>query len=477
MIKGKSKIYLYDAKTGEQTYCAEDTNMITKAVERLLNPPAYWGFNCGFCDLSQAIDRLTPISTKMLGGIMLWGENIPEDENIIMPPNDNALIGHAGNEYAGDTLTRGSYNLNESGPIVNENGKSEGYRHVWDFETDKANGIINCITLTSKGGGNSGWPPCSDGSGVYSFAADFDGNNRSISNRWHIAPVNYSAASQTVYMTIGYGRRSDGSFAGFDMRDLRVFVVNGATDSRISLNQDLSEIENGNNFNTVRSIFPLSRYAAVGSLIDDSRLIYPHALLPKEITLRVFNIDTGEVEDEFALSLNGTDYSFDCSSSETMTWINYDLTGCRVRLYNGYIYFSNGNCLYKFTQNGAFVKRFSPLPDKFNLSECNGKLFMTQSKSTISSPGFCYWTDAADVINVSTCTASSRGTPFALYDKKPHFPYVLAEVKKGSESLGYGGFTQELIFRPYIGSINNLDTPIIKTTAQTMKIVYEIYQE
>lgn len=42
--------------------------------------------------------------------------------------------------------TVGTYNENESGII--ENGK--GYRHVWDFGTDKSNGEISCICLTTK---------------------------------------------------------------------------------------------------------------------------------------------------------------------------------------------------------------------------------------------------------------------------------------------------------------------------------------
>lgn len=46
----------------------------------------------------------------------------------------------------------GTYNANESGRI--ENGK--GYRHVWDFASDKANGEIGCICLTTKDGGTNG---------------------------------------------------------------------------------------------------------------------------------------------------------------------------------------------------------------------------------------------------------------------------------------------------------------------------------
>ena len=39
MIKGKTKIQLFDGKTGGEVYRAEDENMVTNAIERLLNPP------------------------------------------------------------------------------------------------------------------------------------------------------------------------------------------------------------------------------------------------------------------------------------------------------------------------------------------------------------------------------------------------------------------------------------------------------
>ena len=33
------------------------------------------------------------------------------------------------------------------------------------------------------------------------------------------------------------------------------------------------------------------------------------------------------------------------------------------------------------------------------------------------------------------------------------------------------------VMSTYIATINNLEVPIVKTSAQTMKIVYEIYEE
>ncbi|MFR0870098.1 MAG: hypothetical protein ACLSG5_01235 [Oscillospiraceae bacterium] len=70
----------------------------------------------------------------------------------MMLPLTNEEIGHAGIANTNTDTSIGTYNANESGRI--ENGK--GYRHVWDFASDKANGEISCICLTTKDGGTNG---------------------------------------------------------------------------------------------------------------------------------------------------------------------------------------------------------------------------------------------------------------------------------------------------------------------------------
>lgn len=478
MIKGKSKICLYDAKTGEQTLCAEDSNMITKAVERLLNPPVYWGFNSKYSDMAQAIDLLTPISTKMLGGIMLWADNIVEDENLIMPPNDNVIVGHAGSGYSGSTQTRGSYNLNESGEIFDENGNSTGYRHVWDFATDKANGTINCITLTSRGGGNSGYPPVADGSGLFSYPSDFDGDEKNITVDRHIVPFNYSALepSNTLHPLLK-GRRSDGSVLVINTEKRIAYLLNGQSSSTLTLNQDLSGIDDNNQQNTIISSFSGSTLISSGCMTDDDTYVYFGGLSQQEITLYLCDVHTGEIKDTLLLSLSSTDYTFISDATEIVGITSYAAAGARVALLNGYYYISNGFHLYKFSKNGAFIKRVTqtPLPNRFNISVVNGKLYLSQYAT--SSSGFCYVVDENDSVVESGLVASNKCMPVAVYDAKSHLPYFLVDGRASTISYADGGVTEQMIFRPYIASINNLDVPITKTTAQTMKIIYEIYQD
>lgn len=71
----------------------------------------------------------------------------------MMLPWTNEEIGHAGISNTSTDKSIGTYNANESGRI--ENGK--GYRHVWDFASDRANGEISCICMTTKDGGTCGY--------------------------------------------------------------------------------------------------------------------------------------------------------------------------------------------------------------------------------------------------------------------------------------------------------------------------------
>ena len=130
--------------------------MITNAITNILNPPDF---------VEMGIDAETDQSHNVLhifnrnlvdtafGGVLVFRDKIEENADNVMMPWDNEEIGHAGMATNNANKKTGTYNTNESGRI--ENGK--GYRHVWDFGTDKANGNISCICLTTKDGGSNGY--------------------------------------------------------------------------------------------------------------------------------------------------------------------------------------------------------------------------------------------------------------------------------------------------------------------------------
>ncbi len=150
-MQGKAKIQLFDADTGRQVYEAEEKNLVTDAIKNIMSvPPAYMMMGL---PTAQFYGGISPVATALYGGIMLYGQTLTESKSNVMPDmvNPPPLVGHAGGNYSGTNVLRGNYNENESGQIEG------GWRHVWDFATDKANGTIRCLALTSKHGGNSGF--------------------------------------------------------------------------------------------------------------------------------------------------------------------------------------------------------------------------------------------------------------------------------------------------------------------------------
>lgn len=156
-MNGKATLILKDANSGRIVKCVEEHNMVTNALKSIFDFPKCALF--GSWNFSNGVEQYFPIWKNLLGGVFLFGNNIPEDPNGFMPPKNIEPVASAGRAYTGTNPARGSYNAGESGPIEN------GYRQVWDFTTDKANGVIRCIALTSAMAGNAGLAAAQDQSG------------------------------------------------------------------------------------------------------------------------------------------------------------------------------------------------------------------------------------------------------------------------------------------------------------------------
>ena len=187
-LKGHTKIQLFDAKTGELVQETNDDNMVTNAVSKLINPPL--DFLVGGVSLNTVLSKTLPIQTTAMAGVMVFSNKIEENANHILADNSDVSIGHAGSVYSGTNIKRGTYNTNESKALSN------GYRHVWDFGTDRANGDISCVCLTSKIGGDTG----------------IDGNNDSNYGRQSISSSSIGSWADSDFLPAGIIEK--GKFCG-----------------------------------------------------------------------------------------------------------------------------------------------------------------------------------------------------------------------------------------------------------------------
>lgn len=136
MLKGKTEIELTDVRTGKKDKIIEH-NLVTKAIEKLINT------NTAFGSLGS-LDFL-----KYVKGVFLIDENL--DENSFILPYNCSVVGHSGNNESVKDIYGGTYNELESEVLQN------GYKFVWDFGTNQANGVIKCVSLVPTIGGNTGF--------------------------------------------------------------------------------------------------------------------------------------------------------------------------------------------------------------------------------------------------------------------------------------------------------------------------------
>lgn len=144
MLKGKTVIELTDVHTGEKEVHV-DENLVTEAVADVLgvNIQGIMYNNTSFNN-ANGENWLLPIYKNLTGGVLLYQEELEEDPSNIYAPLDNPLIGYASDDANDTTDTkRGSRNLTESKPV------DGGFKYVWDFATSQGNGTISAICLTN----------------------------------------------------------------------------------------------------------------------------------------------------------------------------------------------------------------------------------------------------------------------------------------------------------------------------------------
>ena len=161
MLKGKTTIQLFDAKTGEKTDEVTKTNLVTNAVRNILGGPLnhlasgnYWAKGMkGISGLYELPEGKT-FAQNFYGGVLVFSKPIIEDVEHCLPTIDEikSFIGSA-NQSASDGLDsfRGSINEGESEIGTNY------VKFVWDFKTNECNGDIASICLTSDCGGAVGY--------------------------------------------------------------------------------------------------------------------------------------------------------------------------------------------------------------------------------------------------------------------------------------------------------------------------------
>lgn len=441
MLVGKSKIQLFDAKTGKEQLCVEHKNIVTKAIEYLLNPPKCT-IEAG-ANFNNLFNQFMPVCTKGLGGLLLWDDNIAANPETIFPPTTINCVGHAGGNYSGTAVKRGTYNAAESGYIDNSDNAHIGYRHVWDFASDKANGTTKCLSLTHVKCGDAGYQ-------------SYDNDDSSLSCYYSLGIV--LSASNGDFI----GALSDDRdvFANISNSTLNLYIVHHTDLAQISMFDVAAKGGTTGSYTESYTInigvSGISRYNADIYLKDGQvHLIYASSSLNiATITHIVVDIYSQKVVNSKKVT---------CAALPDDSRIY----ACIAGFFDGFYYLiaqherSQRAQIYRLSEDGQTVTALltPDMPFWDNLTSLNqyfGRFYDRKIswKYLIDSHGIIQqnlFYDSGDLRYMSIPTEN----PCYVYGTYNRYKYVTS------------------LFN-YLGTINNLDEPITKTASQTMKITYEL---
>jgi hypothetical protein len=433
MFKGKSTIELFDGITGKKKSEYTDENYVTNALQNMFGAGSE--MLAAGMPVHSLLNSLTPIYPAYLRGILLWDSLLPDNRDMIYAPPGVRCVGHASSAYSGAKPTRGTLNVAETQEIPN------GVRMVWDFGTDKANGTIRAVSLTSVWGGDAGWMTPHEAGTFF--------RNRPGSNPADTSPIANTVIPSSLtapgFTFIGEFRRGVYTYVAADGNNLTVLEKVFTNPSAIGLFNkvgNISAVNGAESQNTVTSTAPFSNL--VSNHIIDENMNFSHVLITNSTTarIRIINPVTRAMVSDRTITLS------DALGSSGVAFFKNRL----------YAHSSARGGICEFNENGQFIRvmvtahsavRFFCIGDYLISNFINNGFMLTDGINAEIVGG------TVDHNMPMTIRLSSLKAPlFTDSTERPH----------------------AFMITPYMATVNNLDSPVTKNSQNTMKITYEITQ-
>lgn len=472
MIKGHAVIELKDETTGK-IWRTEHDNMITNGLKYALTPwlgkfsYANTGTNSDFQVMiteskESRKSNNRSVMNHLLGGIFLFQNPLAEDVDNIAFPNDNPLTGKASwDAYSGMDTSRGSYNDAESG--MQDDGS---YKHVWNFNTQQANGQISALSLTTYMGGI-----CGDGYAEWDFGTEsaiygdvmLKLGGIKIENSKRDCPLVFSDAEKNV---IYYAKGS------------QLYYTNNNKDEHISnsgklilnkIKAPLTKIspfyDYYNQYVTEQIEIPIpSEFATYANeqtcaayTTDSYVYIWREKYWGKDESVLILRIDKSNLTAEVRNITFGIE--------------NIQYSRSKIAFTDKYIFFwDNKNNMYRVNllNNDVSAVTYTQFSDIYYLISIAGYIYV-----------YYYGSNNMYCINEETL------------EVKKH-PKISEYMGPRMEHTGWEKIVPNIYLRGYTSSnymaanayiasntlmtINNLPSPVVKTASQSMKITYTIQE-
>ncbi len=443
-VHGRTKIELYNPSTKiKQIYRDENVFQSSNIAK--------WFATLGDNNIRpMSSDTFVNAPWKsMVGGLLLFRDAITEGDQFMSA--GNVMVGKACADVTNmDTpIELGSFNTIESF------ASASAITQVYDFTTSQANGTIGCVCLTSKEGGLVGYGNTSGqrytgtkySLGLYGKVIDF------------VADSNYRG-------TLAENGK-------------RYFIQGNSTDSTIDIyEQSAIGLQNhASIFAGLRNVYSFD-WSNYNSKFRQENCFYWYYVGNNKF--RIINESYGTVAAGDACYY----LEFDCTTHNLTEKSFTNSSGVTIDI-SSYYYSSKKPF---FTRDGKImvVKSGSPsYPILIDLTtsivvwtgEQSGTPYVNQGCITIGNGLYIYGTYIIDTVRNTVLPIDSNGSVTvgggAYSNNVQASDFVGGYYQTGGGNQNH--FKGELVAYPfYLATINNLQTAVTKTAAQTMKVTYTL---
>lgn len=470
MLKGTMKIQLTDVHTGEKKTVVEH-NMITNALTELFKP-------LGLIKApSKVMNSWAPYYQTLIGGILLFDNNIEENPNNVYPPATANLIGCASYNEQNNTTgtTRGGYNQTES----ELNLTNRYMKFVYDFATSQANGTISSVCLTHKQGGFTGY-----------------GSDSSIRNSSYNLALSVDDGTLQYVHTNYTGGNTGDKYSGLTLeKSEMLFLIDRQNDIAYYFRVDnATSIQIIKRRAYLQSVSVLENPYTQKALIED----FPLDTLTTEMPTSYFSYNYDYVDHCLYIFSSPSYYrktneTFIVTKISILNWqvtqytmtnttdVNLSTNGMRYGfVHNGFLYlksYSSPYEIYKFeVGNSANVVKIH-YPANISSIDATPQLAINER--------IYYEYSTSSTTNSRTYVVNAQNNSF-LYPEayringgsnQPCYTPVLDEPMLYFCSYGNWSTSTFIVLANYLATINNLSEPVTKTADKTMKVTYIIQEQ
>ena len=461
-LRGTMVLELADEATGEVESVTEE-NMVTEAVNNILgmNPMGVFYSEENLADVLAWNGTMLPICPNMVGGILLFPKALEEDVAHIYEGSGNLPVAYASNNVNTTANTaRGSLNQTESKALEN------GYKFVWEFTPSQGNGTIAAVALTSALGGQNAFGSAAGDASTFLQVKKLNIGNLGNAEQ----AVLFEAVEMDFEKDLLYSVTFEDSSVRVRKVRLPVFSIGlneRMDDSTYTVLEDHAV--------QVESFQFLGSYTKYGEFLDGQDGYWygfsnqaNSSGNAKLLWVKVSKEDYSMEEGEWTLS-----------NARLMAVGERDMAGsyperkCRCCMRGGYLYVpaNDKKGIYKINMaNSAdvslvgfgFTSKMKPLCDS---GTC--ELYLMLVGDLIVGGDFQVTADDQVIQTQGSARLGSAATPL--------FQYKQFLVGWGGS---YGNeYRYMYLLTPYLATINNLSSAVVKDANKTMKITYTLTEE